>query len=177
MKAALIKIYFKGGVLVPFYLSCVISFFFFLIIANNYNFNMSAVWSDSALYEILKITFFSGLTGLCSITVFLNSYRKIAKIFWYSFLSFVLLPYSFIAFVFIVQVDWQIPPMAALYSVTFFFHVIGPIISFQSFRATVLLNPNDKEIMNEENDGYTMLNIDKNVKDPISIGCDASEPK
>jgi hypothetical protein len=164
MKAALIKIYFKGGVLVPFYLSCVISFFFFWIIADSSNYNLRAVWNDRALYEILKITFFSGLTGLCSITIFLNSLGKIAKSFWYSFLSFVLLPYSFIAFIFIVLVDWKVHVLAALYCVTFFFHVIGPIISFQSFRATVLLNPNDKEIMNDESGDAIMRNSDKNAQ-------------
>ena len=151
MKSALIKMYFKGGVLVPFYVSCFLTLMFFFAIADHYDFNLQEIKNSYALYEILKVPLFSGLTGLCSLTIFLNAYRTIAENFWYSLLSFVLLPYAFIAFVLIVVVDWRLPILAAQYCVIFFLHFIGPIISFQSFRATVLLNKNDKQIMNIEN--------------------------
>jgi hypothetical protein len=165
MKSYFIKMYFKGGVLVPFYLCCVMSIFFAIGIADSDNFKLSEIWHDEVLYEILKITFLSGLTGLCSLTIFLNSYKKIAESYLYSLLSFILLPYCFIAFVFSVIVEWSFPALAAVYAVLFFFHVIGPIISFQSFRATVLLNNGDSEIMNNEDDPEPMPNSDKKVQE------------
>jgi hypothetical protein len=60
--------------------------------------------------------------------------------------------------------------MSSLYLVIFSIHFIGLVSSFQSFRATVLLNKNDEEIMNTENDGSKMYKSDSNVQE-----CDASK--
>lgn len=163
MKKVLIKSYFKAGILVPFYTSCFFSLLF--------------CWSPD-FYKVLELTFLSGLTGLCSLTIFLNSYRKIAESYFYSVLSWTLLPVLFSTYVLATKVDWIVFSdskkgdvfISSLYLVIFSIHFLGLFISFSSFRATVLLNQNDEEIMNDEDDRYTMHNSDKNVQE-----CDASK--
>jgi hypothetical protein len=145
MKKFLIKAYFKAGILVPFYTACFFSLFF--------------CWSPD-FYKVLELTLFSGLTGLCSLTIFLNCYRSIAENYLYSVLSWSLLPVIFSVYVLATKVDWAIFSdskkgdvfMSSLYLVIFSIHFIGLVSSFQSFRATVLLNRDDEEIMNAEND-------------------------
>jgi hypothetical protein len=63
----------------------------------------------------------------------------------------------FIIYVLSTKIDWSVfkdakrgnAALTSLYLVIFALHCIGLVISFQSFRATVLLNKNDKEIMND----------------------------
>lgn len=160
MKGYLLRIYFKGGVLVPFYFSCFLTVSFFAVAFVRSDFKSAEVLNDAGIYEITKITFFSGLTGLCSLTAFFNTYKIVAGNIWYSLVSWFLLPYSFIVYVLYNQVDWIIfkdsrygdVVLSSLYLFTFFLHFIGLIIGFQSFRATVLLNRNRKEVLNGEND-------------------------
>lgn len=145
MKRYLVRAYFKAGILVPFYTACFLSLL---------------LCPSSAFYNVLELAFLSGLTGLCSLTVFLNCYRKIADNSIYSILSWFLLPLIFISYVLITRVDWVIFRdakrgdvfVSSLYLVIFFLHIIGLFISFQSFRATVLLNQNNSQIMNDEID-------------------------
>lgn len=162
MKFSLIKIYFKGGVLIPFYVSCFLSFLFLSVAFGDSGFRLSEVSNNPGLYEMLRITLYSGITGLCSVTGFLNSLPKIVNNIYYSLLSWFLLPYSCIAYVLATQVDWAVfrnteygnPILTSLWLIIFFFHFIGLIIGYQSFRATVLTNKNNEEIMNyaEEDD-------------------------
>jgi hypothetical protein len=157
MKKFLIKAYFKAGILVPFYTACFFSLLFCLA---------------PDFYKVLELTFLSGLTGLCSLTIFLNCYRSIANNYFYSVLSWTLLPVLFSIYVLATKVDWIVFSdskkgnvfISSLYLVIFSIHFLGLFISFRSFRATVLLNPDDEEIMNEENDRYTMPNSDKNAQ-------------
>ena len=157
MKFQLIKIYFKGGILVPFY-TCL---FFALVFA-----------FSSRFADVLELALFSGLTGLCSLTMFVNSNRKIAENFFYSLLSWILLPYCFITYVLATKPDWSVfsdPKhgdvfITSFYFAIFFLHIIGLIISFQSFRATVISNKNEKEIMNDVRDDSAMLHRDRNVQ-------------
>jgi hypothetical protein len=138
MKRYLVRAYFKAGILVPFYTACFLSVL---------------LCPSPAFYNVLELAFLSGLTGLCSLTVFLNCYRKILDNTFYSILSWFLLPAIFISYVLSTRVDWIIFSdtkrgdvfLSSIYLVIFFLHVIGLVISFQSFRATVLLNRNDKE--------------------------------
>jgi len=163
MKKYLVRAYFKAGILVPFYTAC----FFSLLFCTSADFD-----------KVLELTFLSGLTGLCSLTIFLNCYRKIVDNYFYSVLSWSLLPVLFIVCVLYNKVDWIIfryPKqgdvfISSLYLVIFFIHLIGLVISFQSFRATVLLNRNDAEVMNVESDTSAMLNCDKNAQE-----CDATK--
>lgn len=142
MKKYLVRAYFKARILVPFYTASVFSLF-------------SVAGPDC--YEVLEIAFYSGLTGICSLTIFLNCYRKIADNYVYSALSWSLLPLLFMVYVLSTKVNWAIfkdmkkgsPFVTSLYLVIFFLHVIGLVISFQSFRATVIRNQNEAEIMNE----------------------------
>lgn len=157
MKKYLVRAYFKAGILVPFYTAC----FFCLFFSTN-----------GAFYDVLELTFFSGLTGLCSLTIFLNCYRKIADNYFYSILSWVLLPVLFIIYVLSTKVDWVVfkdtkrgnVAVTSLYLVIFFLHFIGLFISFQSFRATVLLNKNDEEVMNAKEDVYTVVHVDRKAE-------------
>src|SRR5215203_3713749 len=157
MKRYLVRAYFKAGILIPFYTACFFSLLF---------------CTSSAFYDVLELAFVSGMTGLYSLTVFLNCYRKIADNYFFSILSWFLLPGICISYVISTRVDWVIfrntksgnVVLSSLYLVIFFLHIIGLFISFQSFRATVLLNHNDKEIMNEQIDKAAMLNNDKNVQ-------------
>ena len=156
MKKYLVRAYFKAGILVPFYTSC----FLCLLLC-----------PVPAFYDVLELAFLSGLTGLCSLTVFLNCYRKIAGNYFYSILSWFLLPLIFITYVLSTRVDWVIFNdtkkgnvfLSSIYLVIFFLHLIGLFISFQSFRATLFLNRNDKEIMNYENDTTAMSNSSKRL--------------
>ena len=165
MKKYLVRAYFKAGILVPFYTACCLCLL------------LSPI---SDFEKVLELTFFSGLTGLCSLTIFLNCYRKVAGNYFYSALSWSLLPVVFIGYVLYNKVDWIVfkyPKqcnafISSLYLVIFFIHLIGLVISFQSFRATILLNQNDQEIMSGKNDTPTMLNSDKNVQE-----CDATKVK
>jgi hypothetical protein len=124
------------------------------------------------LLDLFRITFYSGLTGLCSLTAFLNSLPQVAENLLYSILSWFLLPYSFIAYVLATEIDWVLfrdskqgnMVLSSLYLFTFFLHFIGLIISFQSFRATVLLNKNDEEVMNAKEDVYSVVNADSNAE-------------
>jgi hypothetical protein len=153
MKKFLVKAYFKAGILVPFYTAC----FFSLLFCTSPDF-----------YKVLELAFLSGLTGLCSLTIFLNCYRDIAENYFYSVLSWTLLPVLFSVYVLATKVDWIIFSdskkgdlfISSLYLVVFAIHFLGLFISFRSFRATVLLNRNDDEIMNEEGNGYTMPHSD-----------------
>ncbi|HWI91176.1 MAG TPA: hypothetical protein VNT20_07865 [Flavisolibacter sp.] len=157
MKKYLVRAYFKAGILVPFYTACFLSLMF---------------CASNSFYDVLELTFYSGLTGLCSLTIFLNCYRKVIDNFIYSLLSWILLPLIFIAYVLATKVDWIVfknPKMGdgalvSIYLVIFFLHVIGLFISFQSFRATVRLNRNDKEILNSDDEAHTMSNSDRNVQ-------------
>lgn len=161
MKKYLVKAYFKAGILVPFYTACFFSLLF---------------CASTAFYDVLELAMLSGITGLCSLTIFLNCYRKIADNYFYSALSWSLLPVSFIVYVLATRVDWIVfkdtkkgnVGLTSLYLVIFFLHFLGLLISFQSFRATVLLNQNDEEVMNEDDETYTLPNSDKNVQE-----CDA----
>jgi hypothetical protein len=184
MKPYLIKIYFKGGVLVPFYFSCFLSFLFFSVAFVAADYKISAVANNWVIQEILKITLYSGLTGLCSLTAFLNSYPKIANNLAYSVISWFLLPYACIAFILAKQIDWEVYKtdkgamlLSILYFITFFLHFIGLIIGYQSFRATVVINKNDKEVMNVPDDEGLLLNSDKTVQvsDPSLAGRSTTE--
>ena len=155
MKKYLIKAYFKAGILVPFYTACIFSLFFSF---------------SSSFYDVLELTFLSGLTALCSLTIFLNCYRKVVDNYLYSALSWSLLPLIFIFFVLSTRVDWIVfkdtkkgnVAVSSLYLVIFFLHLIGIYSSFQSFRATVVLNKNDEEVMNIEEDIDPLLRSAKN---------------
>jgi len=91
-----------------------------------------------------------------------------------------LLPVLFIIYVLATKVDWIVFSdskkgdvfVSSLYLVIFSIHFLGLYISFRSFRATVLLNQGDDEIMNEEDDHYSMHKNDKNVQE-----CDATKAK
>ncbi len=149
----------------PFYTACFFSLLF--------------CWSPD-FYKVLELAFLSGLTGLCSLTIFLNCYPNIASNYFYSVLSWTLLPVLFIIYVLATKVDWIVFSdskqgdvfISSLYLVIFSIHFLGLFISFRSFRATVLLNQDDEEIMNEEDDRYTMHKSDKNVQE-----CDATKAK
>jgi hypothetical protein len=87
---------------------------------------------------------------------------------FFQILSWTLLPVLFSIYVLATKVDWIIFSdskkgdlfISSLYLVVFAIHFLGLFISFRSFRATVLLNRNDDEIMNEEGNGYTMPHSD-----------------
>lgn len=172
MKFWLIKIYFKGGVLVPFYISCFFSFISLIAAFVDSDYKMPVLNENVGLYKMLEVTFFSGLAGLCSLTVFLNSFRKIAERFVYSFLSWFLIPCCCIGYILETQIEWAVfrntkygnPVLTSYYLVIFFFHFIGLIIGFQSFRATVLRNKNNDEIMNGQDD-HSPLNKDADVQE------------
>lgn len=154
MKRYLVRAYFKAGILVPFYTAC----FFTLMFC-----------TSPAFYDVLELALYSGLTGLCSLTIFLNCYRKVVDNYFYSVLSWTLLPAIFITYVLSTKVDWVVfkdtkrgdVVLSSLYLVIFFLHIIGLFISFQSFRATVLLNQENKEVLNNEEDTYVMHESDR----------------
>lgn len=120
---------------------------------------------------MLELAFLSGSTGLCSLTIFLNCYRSVAENYLYSVLSWTLLPVLFSVYVLTTKVDWIVFSdskkgdvlVSSLYLVIFAIHFLGLFISFQSFRATVLLNQNDDEIMNEDDDGFVIENKEQNM--------------
>ncbi|WP_121352708.1 hypothetical protein [Flavisolibacter nicotianae] len=143
----ILRVYFKAAVLVPFYLACFIGFFIVGGIWIHGDYSWQLVAENSFCQALLKNVFFSGLTGMLTLSAFLNCYRKVAYSLFFSLLAWMLLPYSFIAFLLIHEVNWAAmsPPQAGMFEgvyllVLCFFHVIGIIISYQDFRATVVLN-------------------------------------
>lgn len=156
MKKFLVRAYFKAGILIPFYTCCALC----LLLSPSSDFQ-----------KVLELTFYSGLTGICSLTIFLNCFPRIAENYVYSVLSWCLLPVPFIIGVVFYKVDWIIfrdPKqgdsfISVLYLVVFFLHLIGLVIGFQSFRATVLLNRNNEEILNREAGSFKTGNTETDI--------------
>lgn len=153
MKAEILKVYFKAGVLVPFYLACFLSFISIGSIWVYADYSFDFVASHPFCYSMAKVAFLSGITGILTLTAFLNVFRSIAYNLFYSLLAWMFLPYCFVVYLLWKQVDWtemnrpgsleMIEGVVLL--VVCFFHVIGIIISYIDFRATIVLNIKEKE--------------------------------
>lgn len=144
----ILKVYFRAGVLVPFYLSIAVALMFLLPTLYFLDFNYEAFSNHLLVGKALKIPFFSGLIGLFTLSAFLNLSPKVANHFLFSLLSWTVLPYSFIIWLLRTQVDWHAMSepgsaemmMGSVLIIICFFHVIGVIISYVDFRATIVRN-------------------------------------
>ena len=104
----LLRIYFRAGVLVPFYLSIALALMFVVPRLSFLGFSLQAAAEDSTVHGALQIPFLSGIIGLCTLSAFLNRVPKIANHLLYSLLSWMLLPYACIAYLLCTQLDWSV---------------------------------------------------------------------
>ncbi|MBB1286084.1 hypothetical protein HRH25_16995 [Flavisolibacter sp. BT320] len=158
MNMHILKVYFKAAVLVPFYLACFICFISISGVWIHSGYNWQAIAENSFCYNMLRVTFLSGITGLLTLTAFFNLREKVATSLFYSLLAWMLLPYLFITYLLFWVVDWSVmnrPGSAEMTQeifllVTCFFHTIGIIIGYTDFRATVILHKKE-QAMNVSN--------------------------
>lgn len=152
MNVHILKVYFKAAVLVPFYLACFICLMSVGGVWIHAEYNWQAIAENSFCYGMLQVTFLSGLTGLLTLTAFLNVKENVANSLFYSLLAWMLLPYSFMTYLLFWVVDWSVmnrPGSAEMMQeifllITCFFHTIGIIIGYTDFRATVILHKKEK---------------------------------
>ena len=159
MNVKFLKVYYKAGVLVPFYAStaiCIVN------IGGRWmrsGYSWDFVVQDEFLYQVVNVGFYSGLICVTGLSAFLNMYRKIADSLLYSLLAWMLLPYGFIAYLMGEKVDWasmKHPGTQTMFGSTLllvicFFHVIGIIIAYTDFRASVVLKIKAQKLkMNEK---------------------------
>ena len=123
--------YYRAAVIVPFYTMC-----FFVIVA---------LLTGTMPELTLRVTIYSGVTGLLATSIFLNRKRSFAFHFIYSLLSFFLLPALFIVYILWTEVDWQGLKVSGgnlVYStllfVMFLIHLIGLAISYIDFRRSIV---------------------------------------
>lgn len=148
MDFQLLRMYFRAAVLVPFYLSLALSFTFIIPRAIDLYFNISALLHDPAVEISLRLPFYSGIIGVFTLTGFLNLIPQIANKFLYSILAWMLPPFFCIAYIMSEEINWSVMSragslemlMATILILVCFFHTIGIIISFQDFRATIVIN-------------------------------------
>ena len=140
--------YFKAGVLVPFYLACSVSILFGIIV---YNSDLPENTAIEVLYPFLKGTLTSGLIGLCSFTIFLNLRSDIAFHSFYRVLCWFLLPCCFMIYLLAFEINWKVIStespnddfLTIYYLCLIFFHSIGLLISFVDFRNSMILRKNE----------------------------------
>jgi hypothetical protein len=143
-----LKMYFKAGVLVPFYLACSVSILFgFVAYMADQPDNLV---QETEIYHILKGTLTSGFIGLCSFTLFLNLKPSIANHSVYRTIAWFLLPACFMIFLLLFEINWKVMTtkkpeddfITVYYLSIMLFHSIGLSISFVDFRNTMILRKN-----------------------------------
>ena len=142
----LLRVYFKAAVVIPFYTACFFVLMTLLPLFIRNGISLEALKSSLLANLLLKDVLWSGLIGLCTLSCFLNCYEKIAYHAVYRVLAWMLLPYSFILYVLLGEIDWTVMNFpgttemiaSCLLLILCFLHVIGIIISFIDFRATIL---------------------------------------
>lgn len=153
-----LRVYYKAAVIVPFYTAC-----FFVAAALvpsllQNGFSLAALEENEFVGLLLKDVVYSGITGALTLSAFLNCYKKVAYHPVWRVLAWMLLPYSFITYVLLFQIEWaamQRPgkdDMAgnAIMLIFCFLHVIGIIISFIDFRATAILFQQEEKKIEQE---------------------------
>jgi hypothetical protein len=156
VKLSLLKAYYKAAAWPAFY---VISLPTIIVLIAQYfqqeEFSMN-LFSE---YMVL-VSFFSGLIAVSCAGMFLCTIRKIACNLYYSLLSWFLLPVSIIVYIFLEQIDVTAinrpkdPEMllVAIMATIVMIHLIGLIISFGAYRATIILQLREekrKPVLNE----------------------------
>ncbi len=140
-----LQVFYKAGALIPFYTASVFSILLVIIRVLTANISFEEFFDDEYAYELIKIPVLSGLVALFALTIFLNSYKKIAWSVVYSLLCWALAPCCFIAYVLCTQIDWLVinhPSRRTLVTTTYtfcilFLHFIGLIISYIDFRGSI----------------------------------------
>lgn len=146
MQFQLFRVYFKAAVIVPFYTACFMVFATLIPFFLNHGFDLEALEQNRLAMLQLENVFYSGLAGFFTLTAFLNCYKEVAYHPVKRVIAWMLAPYSFIAYLLYAVVDWSIMHQAgkdvmvanSVLIVLCFLHVIGIIISFIDFRATML---------------------------------------
>ncbi len=149
MEVIPLRMYFKAGVLVPFYVSCVISVLGLISFSSQ---NTEGLFAESAAITILKANLYSGLTGLASFSIFLNRLPSVAFSPLKSFLSWFALPYGLMTYFITTAIPWEkmqwsntpADLIIMFYMIIFFLHFIGLIISFIDFRKSMMLREKNK---------------------------------
>jgi hypothetical protein len=157
VKASLLKVYYKAAAWPAFY---VISLPTVIVLFAQYVDDPDFSMNLFSRYLVL-VSFYSGLIAVSCAGLFLCTIRKIACNFYYSLLAWFLLPVSIMAYVFLEQIDISAierpkdPEMilVAIMATIVMIHLIGLIISFNAFRASMILqireekrNPALKEV-------------------------------
>jgi hypothetical protein len=144
VKVSLLKQYYKAAAWPPFY---VIAIPTLIIIIGRYLYNPGSFSVSDFYKDLVIVSFYSGMIAISCAGLFLCAVKKIACNLFYSLLSWFLLPSSVIAYIFFFQIDVSAverendPEMirVGIMAAVVMFHVIGLIISFNAFRATIIL--------------------------------------
>jgi hypothetical protein len=158
MHFQLLRVYYKAAVIVPFYTACFFVLFSLLPVFMRHGISFAALEESEFAQLLLKDVFYSGVIGVLTLTAFFNRYKKVAYHPVWRVLTWMLLPYGFIVYLLVFEIDWdamQRPgkdDMAgmAVMIILCFLHVIGIIISFIDFRATALNFKKEDERLNKE---------------------------
>jgi|GEM_PF-3374758 len=146
MQFNLLRVYYKAAVIIPFYTACFMVFGSLIPFFINHGVDLEALEQNRLAMLQLENLLYSGLTGLFTLTAFLNCYREVAYHPVKRVIAWMLAPYLFIAYLLYDVVDWSVMHQAGkdvmvattLLIVLCFLHVIGIIISFIDFRATMM---------------------------------------
>ena len=140
-----LRMYFKAGVVVPFYLACSVSIIFgFVAYFADQPDNLV---QETEIYYILKGTLTSGFIGLFSFSLFLNLNPSIAFHSVYRSMAWFLLPACYMLYLLLFEVNWKVMTTKNLqddfitvyYLSIMMFHSIGLLISFVDFRKTMII--------------------------------------
>ena len=148
MNFHLLRVYYKAAVIVPFYTAC---FFVLTGLLPNFfkqGFSIEALEQNEFARLLLMDVFRSGIIGLLTLTAFLNSFEEVASRTFTRVLAWMLAPYLYIFYILVNEIDWQVmqrPGTGQMMGATVmillcFLHVIGIIISFIDFNATVKMS-------------------------------------
>jgi hypothetical protein len=143
VKASLLKVYYKAAAWPPFY---VISLPTIIVLIAQYVNDPGFSMNLFSEYLVL-VSFYSGLIAVSCAGLFLCTIRKIACSLYYSLLAWFLLPVTIMAYIFFEEIDLDAinrpkdPEMilVAIMAAIVMFHLIGLIISFNAFRASMIL--------------------------------------
>ncbi|HUC81124.1 MAG TPA: hypothetical protein VMR70_09420 [Flavisolibacter sp.] len=153
-----LKVYYKAAVIVPFYTACFFVLAALLPAFLAHGFNLDALEGNLYAELLLQDVLYSGIIGFFTLTAFLNCYKKVAYHPVWRVLAWMLLPYSFIAYILFFDIDWEVMQRPRQYDmagtsimiILCFLHVIGIIISFIDFRVTALLFEKEEEKLKKE---------------------------
>ena len=145
MKFHLLQHYYKAGILIPFYTALAFSALVLVRTFGGTGMSLSEVTQHSLTHHFLFLPLYSGLTGLVSLSAFLNYFKPVACCLSYSATCWFLPAVCFMAGWLFYYIDWQLvtAPVNYLVHVPLFVitgvHLIGLVISYIDFRASVVL--------------------------------------